>query len=312
MTMIIVGQVAVMFMLILVGVICAKTGIYTEEATGAGISLVLLVVSPAVILREFTRPGNTMSVADVFIAMGIVVVLNLVSTGLATLLIRKREGTNYSVERVAAAASNAGFMGLPLISATVGEHAVFYGTIFIAVFQIFTWTFWIKEMGGESYKLEPMRLVKNVALIGVVISFILFSLSVELPPLVVDLLDHLTPLNTTLPMIIMGVFLAGLSPKELIPDRHALWAILLRGLIIPLVIVGLMWVFGVTGWTDDGYTMTMSIFIGSATPAAVATILLSKRTGRPNPRYGAGIVAVSTALSILTIPLVVGIAEIIL
>ncbi len=312
MTSIIIGQVAMMFMLILVGVICAKTGYYTEEATGAGINLILLIVAPAIILREFTRPGNTLSVTDAFIALGIVVGINLVSTFLAKLLIPKREGTNYSVERVAAAASNAGFMGLPLINATVGEQGMFFGTIFIAMFQVFTWTFWIKEIGGSRYKLEPIRLVKNPAIISVVVSFILFAIGVELPLFMTDFLDYLTPLNTTLSMIIMGVFLAGLTPKELMPDRHGWWAIALRGVIIPLVILGLMWVLGVRNWTATGEMMFISTFIGASAPAAVATILLSKRTGRPNPRYGAGLVSISTALSIVTIPLVVGLAEMLL
>lgn len=303
------GQVAVMFILIGIGMLCNKTGLFPEEATGPCINLLLLVVSPAIIIGRFMRPGEPAGLSMVLLSAALVAAVLFVSVGLAALLIPKREGTDYSVERVTAAAGNTGFMGIPLVVAALGEQAMIYAAIYVALFQAFNWTFWAKELGGKNYTITAKKLLTNPAIISIAVGFACYALHITLPGLALDALDYLANLNTGLSMFIMGVFLGGIKRSELKLDRHALWAIFLRLLFIPIVIVLLFKLTGGGSWNTDTYTPVMANIIGTACPAAVVVILLSKRTGRCNPRYGAVLVAFSTLLSLVTLPLVVGLAE---
>ena len=151
--------------------------------------------------------------------------------------------------------------------------------------------------------------VTNLAIISIVVGFIGYALGLTLPGLALNALDYLANLNTGLSMFIMGVFLGGIKRSELKLDRYAFRAILLRLLLIPIVIVLLFKLVGVGNWSAAAYTPVMANIIGTACPAAIVVILLSKRTGRCNPRYGAVLVALSTLLSLVSLPLVVGLAE---
>jgi len=307
---IVAGQVVIMFVLICLGILCSKTGIFTENATGPCTDLLLLVVAPAIIIGRFLRPMESGSLRLVLLSAAVVIGANLLAIGLSVLLIRKREGTRYSVERVAASACNAGFIGIPLVTAALGEEAMIYAAIFVALFQIFTWTFWAKELGGDRYQITAKKLLVNPPIISIAVGFACILLHITLPSLAITALDYLANLNTGLSMLIMGVFLSNLKPRELLLDRHALWALFLRLVLIPAAIVGVLHLLGAAGgWGEGAYTAVMADVIGCSCPSAVLVILMSKRTGRCDPRYGASLVAASTALSLLTLPLLVGFAE---
>lgn len=309
MSSIVAGQVAVMFLLIGIGILCSKTGIYTEEATGPAVNLLLLVVTPAIIIGRFLRPAAPGGLRLVLISAAVVVVITLLGVAMAVLLIRKREGTNYSIERVVASAPNAGFMGIPLITAALGQDAMIYAAAYVALFQIFNWTYFARELGGPNHKPTLKKLLTNPAIISIAVGFACYALQITLPKLAISALDYLSNLNTGLSMVVMGVFLANVKLKDLKLDRHAWWALALRLLIVPLVTVLMLKLLSAGNWGEAAQTPVMADIIGCACPAAVVVILMSKRTGRCDPRYGSALVAVSTLLSLITLPLVVGFAE---
>ncbi len=309
MSTIVAGQVAVMFFLIAVGILCSKTGIFTEEATGPAVNLLLLVVTPAIIIGRFLRPAAPGGLRLVLISAAVVVVITLLGVVMAVLLIPKREGTNYSIERVVASAANAGFMGIPLITAALGQDAMIYAAVYVALFQIFNWTYFARELGGPQHKPTLKKLLTNPAIISIAVGFVCYALQLTLPGLAISALDYLANLNTGLSMVVMGVFLANVKMKDLKFDRHAWWALALRLLVIPMAIVLLLKLVGAGNWGQAAQTPIMADIIGCACPAAVVVILMSKRTGRCDPRYGSALVAASTLLSLISLPLVVGFAE---
>lgn len=309
MSAIVAGQVVVMFLLIGTGMVCSKTGLFTEEATGPVIDLLLYVVTPAIILGRFMSATATGSLRLVLLSAFMVVCIQLLAILLALVCVRRRPGTNYSVERVVVAASNAGFMGIPLIVAALGQEGLFYAAIYVALFQIFNWTYFARELGGENYRLTPKKLLTHPAIISIAIGFVCYVLHITLPDLLLSALDYLADLNTGLSMVVMGVFLGSVKLKDLQFDRHALWALVLRLLVAPVLTVLLLALVGAGGWGEAARVPTMANIIGCSCPAAVVVILMSKRTGRCDPRYGAALVAVSTLFSLVTLPLVVGLAE---
>jgi predicted permease len=227
----------------------------------------------------------------------------------AVLLVRRREGTNYSIERVVTAAANSGFMGIPLITAALGQEAMIYAAVYVALFQVSNWTYFARELGGPNHKPTLKKLLTNPAIISIAAGFACYALQITLPGLFISALDYLANLNTGLSMVVMGVFLSNVKLKDLKFDRHAWWALALRLLVVPLTTVLLLKLVGAGNWGAAAQTPIMADIIGCACPAAVVVILMSKRTGRCDPRYGSALVAASTLLSLITLPLVVGFAE---
>ena len=56
--------------------------------------------------------------------------------------------------------SNAGFMGIPWITAVVGEGAVFYIAGFVALLNILQWTYG-QAILGDAQAAKPLGVLKN-------------------------------------------------------------------------------------------------------------------------------------------------------
>jgi predicted permease len=262
-------------------------------------------------VKAFVSNQGIVSNGEVLSVFGIsfVMYLTYAVIGILFLILTRVKDTQRGTYLFMMMFGNVGFMGFPVVEAMMGEEAMIYAAIYVALFQAFNWTFWAKELGGENYTLTAKKLLTNPAIISIAVGFACYALHITLPGLMLDALDYLANLNTGLSMFIMGVFLGGIQRSELKIDRHALWALFLRLLLIPMVIVVLFRLVGAGSWGVDSYIPVMANIIGTACPAAIVVILLSKRTGRCNPRYGSVLVALSTLLSLVTLPLVVGLAE---
>ena len=308
MELIIARQVAVMFLLIGTGFVCTKAGVLTEAAAKVFVNFVLMVVTPSIILKQFLRPADRELLILTGLALLLVVIYHVLALGLSHVLIPRREGTHYSSERIAAGYSNSAFMGFPLLEAALGADGLLFGVMYVAVFNICSWTHCLEELGGKG-AFDPKKLVRNPTILSILLGGVIFLFHLPFPSLLETAVGHLAALNTPLSMVISGVFLAGLRPRELFEDLRLFWAVALRNLLLPLLFVVLLWAMGVSRWLPGAQGPVMAAVISAACPTAVIVILMSSRTGRCDPRYGAVLVAVSTLCSIVTLPLVIAAAN---
>ena len=129
-------QIAVMFILILLGFFLYKKNIFTRRGCNQLSELVLTVVCPVLIFTSFQKDLEPRLIKGLLISFGLSVVSHAVSIVLGTVLCGKRRGADGAVERFAAAYSNCAFMGIPLIEAVYGTDGIFYLTAYIAVFNL--------------------------------------------------------------------------------------------------------------------------------------------------------------------------------
>ena len=129
-------QVGVMFILVLVGFICAKMGLITDTGRKQMSSVVLTVVAPALIFMSYQMEFSSELVQGLiwsFIASAVTYILTI---PLSMLFVRKKDNPDVGIERFALIFSNCGFMGIPLISAIFGAEGVLYVTAYITIFTL--------------------------------------------------------------------------------------------------------------------------------------------------------------------------------
>lgn len=98
-----------------------------------------------------------------------------VSVGVSALLFWKNPASNFG-----SAFSNAGFMGIPLITAVVGEGAVFYIAGFVALLNILQWTYG-QAILGDAQAAKPLGVLKNPLVIAFAVGLLLYFLPITLP-----------------------------------------------------------------------------------------------------------------------------------
>ena len=288
-------EVAVILILILVGYFTVKKGMFTKESLGSITSFLLYIVTPCLIVSSFLSAesgkldGWTLLLAVVLPALSIVI-----SIAVSYLFFRREPLGRRRVLRFSTVFCNVGFMGIPLVEGIVGSEGVLYGSFFIAVFNIFCWTYGYVMMGGGKVRLKALLL--NPGVIGIVIGLPLYLLDVPVPALFVEPVELISALNTPLAMIVVGGYIAQVKLRAFVSDLAVYKMAVLRLVVAPLLYLVLVWLLR----PDE--TLLMSTVIQAATPVAANCVLFAVQYDS-DAELASKSVAVSTALSVVTIPL---------
>ena len=294
-------QVLVLFILISIGFLCGKKGLINENAAKKMTDIVLYVVTPCVMISAFQKEFSGDTVIKILIAAAAAIVILVFSTLLARLVIRDKNESRKKVLQFSVIFSNCGFMSLPLQKELLGEDGWFYGSIFVAVFNIFVWTYGLLDMSGDKKQLSIKKLVFNPGIMGAIVAIILFVCRIKLPEIIIQPVTHLANLNTPVPMLIIGFYLSNAKLKEAFSDAGTYIAMALRLIIIPVIAI-----FAMASLRLDK-TMMIAFAIACSAPTAASTTMFAAKFNR-DVELSVGVVAASTILSIITMPLIVSLA----
>ena len=196
-------QILTLYLLLVVGFVRGKVKLLDDRASVALSSLVMYVVSPCMMVVAFQRPLEHTALHNFGVVTGVSAVLHVVFIAAAMLLIRDRDRERQNCLRFAAVFSNCGFMGYPLMAALLGSIGVFYGSAYVIVFTILSWTWGVYVITGDRSQLRLKPLLLNPGVISVVLAMALYLGQVTVPePLMVPV-NYLADLNTPLPMLVV-------------------------------------------------------------------------------------------------------------
>ena len=296
------AQVLVLFILIAVGALLTKLGMITEQGSRSMTDVVLYAVTPCVIINAFQREFRHEMLAGLLTALTAAFASLLCSVLIAELLYRKMDVSRGAVLKFAVVFSNCGFMALPLQKAVLGDDGVFYGAAYVAMFNIFMWTYGLITMSRKTELRSALKAVMNPGIIGTVIGLVLFVFSIKLPTVPASCVSFLAALNTPVPMLVIGYHLVHSDIRRVLKDKDAYIAMALRLIIIPAAVMGVMLALGIDS------VIIVSTVIAVSSPVAAYSTMMSAKYGR-DTQLSAGIVSASTLFSLVTMPLIVGLAQ---
>ena len=290
-------QTLLMLLLAGVGFILFKTGKISQEGSKSLGNILICAVLPCVIVKGFLVERTPERTTGLLISLGAAAVLLGVSVLISRLFFRRD-----AIAAFGAAFSNPGFFGIPLITAALGSENVFYIAAFIGLLNLLQWTYGVSLMTGKRGALRFSALIRAPFLIAIVIGLILFFTAPPLPSLFTDALGSIAGLNTPLAMFTVGVYLAQANFKQMF-TRGRLYAIsAVRLLIIPAVCLLLLWPVP-AAWQP----VKTALLIAAACPVGSNIAVYAHLHGKDSA-YAAQSVVVSTLFSVITLPLLVGLA----
>lgn len=296
------SSVAALYLLIAVGYICERAKIISRRGAKQMTNLLLLIVTPVLIVYSFQMEFTGQYASGLLFSAAAAVVLQLVGIAAANIFIRRRPAKQLNIMRFAVTYSNCGFMAIPLTFALVGPQGVFYGSAFVAVFNIFIWTHGLYRITGDKKAISFKKAFLNPGVIGVAIALPLFLLSVRIKGAPYEAIRHISALNTPLAMIITGVTLSRVKLKTVFADIRAYIVSLLRLIVVPSVIFALLYLL------CHDRTVFIACLVPSCAPVAVNAVLFaSKYDG--DVELASKILAATTLFSVLTIPLFIVLAD---
>jgi predicted permease len=291
-------QVIVMFLLMAAGYACVKFKVLTDRGVKDINKLLLVLVTPAIIIHSYCRPFDAVLFKNLLQGFLLAVIAHIIAIAISFGLIRGR-GDRVKIERFALIFSNSGFMGIPLISALLGNEGIIYATSYIAVFTLTQWTVGVLLLSGRSdIKTTVRKLVVNPGIISVALGISIFVLSIKVPSPVVSALGFIADLNTPVAMMLVGAFAAQSNILKSFTDPKVYYVSFLRLILVPLLMIPVYMAL------DLSQTLVVANFIAAACPVAALAAMFPALYGH-DANYGSFFITVSTILSVVTIPLMV-------
>lgn len=296
MSQIILQQAFIMLVLILIGAGCFRFRLLSQSTVSEISRLVLTVVNPIVILLAYQRELK----AELAVNLGWTFLLSVLSYAAAMLIsylaIPDKEGRETAIERFSCIYSNCGFMGIPLVQAMFELEGVFYLTAFITIFNILAWTHGVMQISGQHSLHSLKKVLRSPAIIAIALGMFLFFTQLRLPELLTQPLAMVGELNTPLAMFVAGATIAQTNLPAVLKKPRVFYLCTLRLLIIPAAALLLFLC------TPFDSIIEMTVLAAAAAPSA-AMCTMQCINYQKNAAYASEIFAMSTLLSILTMPL---------
>lgn len=296
-------QVWILFALIGVGVLCRRTKMIDEPASRGLVNLLLYAVTPCLIIDVFQRPFDAALFGQLAVAFVIAFLAHAAAIMLAYLTVRPGATSRTGVLKLATVFSNAGFMGIPLEQAVLGDKGVFFGIVYVAVFNLIMWSWGVRTMRGGGCAPVGRAMFINPGTVGLAVGLPLFLFSVRLPEIVATPVSMLAGLNTPLAMLLIGYHLAGARLKETLRLPAAYTAGTVRLLLYPLLLTGAL--YPLRAHLDR--EMMLSLVTAASAPVAAMVAMFAAKYGR-DVELGVGLVSGTTLASLLTMPAVIAFA----
>lgn len=301
MVFILIKQLVVMLAMMAVGVALTKVKMVDEHGVKQLSNIAMYVATPAVIIQAFAIDYSV----EQLVNAGWMALFFSIAIVISIAVARVVCGSADRVGQYAVIFSNSGFVGIPIISSLLGPEYVFYVTITMAVGTLVMWTYGIYLISGDVSNISWQKIVTNPAVIALVIGLALFFAPVHLPEMVTQFLTGMGNLNTGLAMIVLGANLGASNVGLMFADRRLYKASVLRLLVVPALVTLTCF------FMPASFEIRMVLLIVEACPCGAATSMLAQLFGG-DYQYGTGLVIMTTLLSMVSMPVVLSLAQMIL
>ncbi len=292
------NQIIIMFILMGIGYILYKVGFISDQGSKDIGKILLYLVIPIVIINNFMIEFSAENVEALIHSTIISLICMVIAMIVSYVFFGKKDG----IANFSSTFSNAGFIGIPLVQATLGSSAVFYISIMIVLINVLQWTYGVFIITNDSSVMSIKKIITNPIVIAVIIGLLAFVLQIRLPNTITTVFSHITSLNTPLAMIVSGVYLAQSDLKAMLVNRKIYLVSLMRLVIIPLITI-IIFKFLPFGSIE----LKLAILITAACPVGSNVAIFAQAY---NKDYHSAVeqVCMTTILCLITLPIIIMLA----
>ena len=297
----IIGQVSIMYVLMALGFIVYRKELINEEGSKQISNLLVWVINPLIMLTRYQMEFSLIKLEQLGISFVVSLGAMLIGFLVGKILFKKEQ----RIDKFAIGFANAGFIGIPLVTNIMGIDKVFFLSAYLVCFNILSYTYGIYMVSNNKKLITVKSVILNPGIIAVVLGLLVFISPIKLPGILYDAFNLVGQTNTPIAMILLGTYIAKSKFINLFNDKYAYLVCFIKLIIIPLIII-IIFKFLPLNLAE----IKMVVLIAMSTPVGLTVPMFSQMYGG-DYKYGAKLVGLSTLLSLITIPMILYLANII-
>lgn len=294
-----------LFVIMFMGYAVVKAGLMkSSESKSVSVILVYLVI-PCVIIKAFQVDYTPDVQKGLFLAIAAAVAVHILFL-LITIPLKKIFQMDV-IEQATSIYSNAGILVIPLVQELLGQDYVIYSSAYIAVQLILLWTQG-KNMLCEEEKLEWKKIFLNVNIISIIAGIVLFLFRIKLPAGVQDVLGMMNNMIGPLGMLLAGMAIAEVPLKSIFTKKRNYLSVALRLLLYPVLGLFLMKAIQIVVNLENSSQILLTVYLACVTPVCASVTSMAQLYDK-DAAYASSLYVLTTLLSIVTMPVMVYLYE---
>ncbi len=283
------------------GVILTRVGVLNEDFAKKLSAFVLYAAHPFLLVTSINAiPYSAEMLRTGALVMLAALATHLIAIGISTVATAPvRDRPAAYVTACCMSFSNCGFFGFPLLKAAYGDVGVFWGSFFVVIFNLLSWSYGVFSLSraNSELKIKPLKIFINAGTIPCFIGLLIYLLRIPLYEPLTAGMERIAAVCSPVSMIIIGIMIARLPVRKLLLSFLPYYTVLIKQLVIPLVTGVLLRLVG--------FSFDISVFCALmiAMPSATTTAMFAENYDI-RPELAAQNVGMTTVLSLVAVPLV--------
>jgi len=297
----IIRQMGIMYILMFIGFIVYRKKIIDEKGSRQMANLLVWVINPLVMLMSYQMEFSMEKLKQLGISFALSLVSMIIGIIIAEIIFKDNQG----IDKLAVSFANGGFIGIPLVTNILGAENVFFLSAYFVCFWVLNYTYGIYRISEDKSLVSLKKILGNPGIIAIIVGFLIFISPVKLPKIVYDAFNFIGNTNTPIAMIVLGTYIAESGLTTLFTNKRTYFICFIKLIVIPLIMVGIYKLL-----PSSLNDIKKVLLIAMSAPVAVTVSMFSQIYGK-DYKYAAQLVGLSTLLSLVTIPLIMHIADIV-
>lgn len=301
-------QMLIIFVLIMIGVYLYKRKHLSDESSRQLSWIIVNITNPITLLCAALAEENKVGAREVgiaFAAFAAMYAILIPVSYIIPMLLKVEKSRRYAYHMLGIF-GNVGFIGIPFSRAVIGPESLIFVSICGLTFNMLFYTYGVAalertvmEQNPDKDSIRPFSIkdVINTGTVMAVITIVVYLSDIDVPDAVSQTLTHIGNCTTFLSMVVLGVSVAQMIPKEVFTRWRLYVFILLRQILIPILLIYIL----KPAIRNDLILHTVAVM--SAMPSANLPLMMAKQCGVKEDMISAGII-LTTVASMITIPIV--------
>lgn len=300
-------QMLILFLMMAAGYMAYKCRFVSPEGAKSLSSIIINIFNPCLIIsgvlnKEIAYSGRM--VAENLVLVAVFFVLLIVLSKIFTRFMNL-DAQEVNCYRLMMIFPNLGFMGIPLVRSLYGEESVIFVAFYIVGYNLLVYSYGILlAMGAGTGEKRPLPLKKlcNIGLGACILAILIFAFHIKVTETAGTFINGMGNAAVPLSMMTVGIMVAQSELKTLITDKKQLVFSFISLLVIPLLCIPLLHLLPID-------PMSYGIFILlAAMPVGSVVMMVEKEYGVTDGQISARSIALTSVISVITIPIVTMIA----
>lgn len=316
---VVVEQMMIIMILILTGLFLYRKHMLSENTSSQISGLIVNVTNPALLICSAFDDNAKVSLRELGIGMCVFLLAYIVlilSAYLIPWILRIPNNACYSY-RMLTIFGNVGFIGIPLASAVLGTKSLIYVSLSNLIYNILFYTYGLSILKKAAARQHPVeqnsnaatsdirsknsdsifRKLINAGTVSAVVTICLYLSDLKVPEILSSSLTYAGRTTTFLSMLVLGVSVAKMTPKDIFSKPKLYVFILIRQILLPIGFILFLRLFVKEALVLNTCALMLAV------PAGNMPLMLSKQLQVEESTISQGII-LTTILSLITIPVV--------